>query len=304
MRGARHGGRLLRALPLGLLLLLAVSIVRAQQASDNFAPGDRSAAPTVPRAVAAPKIEMSASDITEIVLYFRTKDASRSVMRFQSRMPLPVTDAKFRQTIYDNLPPVVKKLRLVDSEIIAQFKKVVAPVLSLYERENVYDMIIVQTPKPFIFIDGGVALVVSTGLIERIESDDELLGLIAHEIAHEYFAEYSFHTKQILKAIAEGDREPALEGKYLEALSLIELHCDAFAALSLAHLKRRPLSFIDAIKRFESDYPAADAGFHPPNAMRRRLIEQLIPKTSLAEAKSTSALKNLKRTLPSNNLIR
>lgn len=218
-------------------------------------------------------------------------------------MPKPVTDAKFRQTIYDNLPSVLRKHRLNAPEIIAQLTIVCLPVLSIYDRGQVYDIILIQTPKPMIFLETATLLVISTGLLEGVKSDDELLGLVAHEVGHEYFLEYSFYTKQILKTITEGNREPSLERKYLEALSLIELHCDAFAALTLTYIQQSPGSFIDAIERFGQDYPADPNGYHPQVAARRLLVEQIVPGKHLqAKPKVSAALQRLKNLLKNINI--
>lgn len=224
------------------------------------------------------KFELSERDVADTVSYFRTEDASRAVLRFQSRMPNSITDEKFRQTVFDNLPPVIKKLQIQNTKIIEQFTNVILPVWSLYTRENIYNVVIVQARKPFIFIESGVVLVVSTGLIAKTESDDELLGLVAHEIAHEYFTEYSFYTKQILKAIEEGNQESVLERKYLEALSLIELHCDAFAALSLASMNYQPVSFIEFIERIDAEITKEKINFHPTPQVRKAVVQRILPK--------------------------
>lgn len=258
--------------------------------------------PVSPFSGCSAQISIPDKDIREIVSYFQTKDVSQIIIRFKNRMPEPVTDSKFRQAVYAKLPSVIHKLRFNAPQILEQLKKAILPVLSIYAREQVYDIILIQTTKPILFIDTATLLVISTGLIEQVKSDDELLGLIAHEVGHEYFLEYSFYTKQVLRAITEGSRELSLERKYSEALSLIELHCDAFASLTLSYIEHNPISFIDAIERFGRTYPNEPHGYHPQDTARRQLVGQIVPSRYLRIKPTVSpALQQLKNLLRSVN---
>lgn len=146
------------------------------------------------------------------------------------------------------------------------------------------------------FSDSGVVLVVSTGMITRAETDDELLGYVSHEVAHEYFARYSIYSKYLLKLISEAGSEVALKNKLAETLVLIELQCDAFAALTLAHLNYQTIAFIAGMERIGRDFPSHAIGFHPPDSTRRKIVEAIVPVKHLQiKANSSDKLKELKR---------
>jgi Zn-dependent protease with chaperone function len=241
---------------------------------------------------------ISEKELRETVSFFRSGEPEQSIIRLKNRMPNPVTDSKFRRSIYENLPSTIKKLRLDIPETDALLKEVILPVLKLYARDKIYDVIIFRHSNPAIFSDSGVVLVISTGMIERAKSDDELVGFAAHEVGHEYFAKYSIYFKYLLKVNAEGDGETVLKNKIAETLAVVELECDAFAALTVSYLGYNPLAFIEAMERISRDFPNDSIGFHPPEAIRRRLVEQIMPQKYLQTKPQISpALQHLKSLL-------
>lgn len=246
--------------------------------------------------VAIAQVNISEQDLNETVRFYKTTNPIDSVKVLQSKMPAVITDGKKRQEILQNLPETVRKLKVEDAEITEKFRSFVVPVLKLYGREKSYDIIIFRHKTPVMFSDTGVALVVSTGMIERAESDDELLGYVAHEVGHEYFAAYSIFSKHLLKLVLEGGKEEVLHRKIEETLAVVELQCDSFAALSLARLDYNPLAFIEGMERIGHDFPNHAVGFHPPDAARRKLVEQIVPVKNLqTKTRLSNRLKELKR---------
>jgi hypothetical protein len=119
---------------------------------------------------------------------------------------------------------------------------------------------------------------------------------------HEYYAKYSIYSRHLLKLISEGDREQTLEKKLSEVLAIIELQCDVFAALTVLYLDLQPLAFILGIEKIGRDYPLHSLGFHPSDAVRRRLIEQILPARYLyTNPQISNSLQNLKILLKINN---
>lgn len=188
-RFAGHRGQLVRVL-LGLLFLFVFSSVRAQQAGENSKPTDSPASSnassksiSTANANAPLKFELSERDLSDTAASFKSDDSKAAVGNFKAEMPAAVTDVKTRSEILRQLPETVQKLKIEDSEPAEKLRKVIAPVLQLYGREKIYDIVIFRHATPIMFSDSGVVLVVSTGMIERAASDDELLGYTAHEVA-------------------------------------------------------------------------------------------------------------------------
>lgn len=242
------------------------------------------------------QVQLSESDVVDTIKCYRSDNPSDRVKVIQSRMPVILTDKKLRDDVMRKLPAVVQKLKIDDVGMTEKLREVVAPVLKLYNREKVYNIIIFKSKTPILFSDTGVVLVISTAMIERAESDDELLGYVAHEVAHEFFASYSIFSKHLLKLVIEGGKEEAIDRKLSQTLAIVELQCDAFAAATLAHLGYNPLSFIEGMEAVGRDFPAHGMGFHPPDATRRRTVEQVVSLKYLQLTPRTSdKLKELKR---------
>lgn len=222
-------------------------------------------------------VELSEKDISDTARIYRTDNAGAKATLFQKQMPAPVNDPKIRAEIHNELPLLVKQLKIEDPLAVERFRQVILPVLALFSRDKTYDIIVIKHSTPIMFSDTGVVLVISTGMIERAASDDELIGYVAHEIGHEYYARYSIYSKHLLKLIAENGRETALGRKYLEALAIIELQCDGFAVIALNMLGYNSLSFIEGFEKTSRDFPGHSYGYHPPDEQRRKLVEQLIP---------------------------
>lgn len=244
------------------------------------------------------QVHVSEQDLSETVKFYKTANPTDSVKVLQSRMPPVVTDGKRRQEILQNLPALVRQLKIENTEIAENFRALAAPVLKLYGRDKNYEIIIFRHKTPVMFSDTAVVLTVSTGMIERAESDDELLGYVAHEVGHEFFANYSIFSKHLLKLVLEGGREEVLYRKMKEALAVVELQCDAFAALSLAYLGYNSLSFIEGMERIGRDFPKHNVGFHPPDSTRRNLVTEIVPVKHLqTKTKFSDKLKKLKQSI-------
>lgn len=216
--------------------------------------------------------QISEQDISGVISAYQKV----TVSALKDGMPPPQTDIAFRKSIYQSLPEDVVRLRITDPKLVSLLKKVLEPVLSLYGRGDVYDLVIVNSPVPMMMSDTGVVLVMTTGMIQQAESDDELLGAVAHEVGHEYFVFYSVESRQLLKTISNRGREQPLERRISEVLNLIELQCDAFSAITLSSLGYDSLAFIRAIERVQARYPKEAWGNHPVVETRRKVIEGLM----------------------------
>ncbi|MBX7172288.1 MAG: hypothetical protein K1X72_15080 [Pyrinomonadaceae bacterium] len=243
------------------------------------------------------KVELSEKDIAEIINCFKTDNPTRSVEDFKLKMPPPVTDKNIREKILQNLPAIVKKLQIKDQEITENFQRIVAPVLELFNRSKVYEIIIIRHQTPIMFSDSGVALVISSGMIERLKNIDDLLGFTAHELAHEYFAKASIHTRYVIGLTENENEYRALTRKYWESMGLIEIQCDSFSALTLSVLGYNPLAFIEEIEGIENEFPQFVGKFHPSSNIRRQVVEGILSKEKFSIVKRISSdlqkIKNL-----------
>jgi hypothetical protein len=243
----------------------------------------------------AGEFRLSPQDISDVIASYRSVDPAASVKLLQQEMPLPVADEKFRASIMQHLPASLMRLQVNDDDLKEHVRNVLEPVLSLYGRLHVFEIVVIRHPIPLLMSDSGVALIITTGMIERATSDDELLGYVAHEIGHEFFATWSVPAKQLLHIASTNLNERAITRKMAEVLALIELDCDAFAALTLVALKRNPLAFIEGLERTGKDFPAYAGNNHPLDTSRRSVVSGILPTGALSiSAQQSEAFKNLK----------
>jgi Zn-dependent protease with chaperone function len=227
--------------------------------------------------------QVSEDDANGIVAKYRSEPAAEQVAAWSrwSRVASDPAPTAFREATVANFPPSWAAHRSTDAVLIQALQSLFAPVLTLYHQD--FTLFVVETPIPAIMVDSGSVLVISTGLVRRAESDDELLGLVAHEVAHAFFSQRSVAAKElyaILRARNAQDSPGAQAA--LQSLARIELECDAVAARTLSVLRLNPRAFIEAVERIMRDFPAETsqktdlgANWHPPPRLRRKVIEAL-----------------------------
>lgn len=235
---------------------------------------------------------LSEGDISETIASYRTKDSSETISEFQKRMPEPIADEAFKQRIIGNLPNYVGTLRIDDVSLHNNIVDLVTPILTVYGREKVYEIIVIDHDTPMVMSDSGVVLVITTGTFVEVKSPDELLGFIAHEIGHEYFGVYSVYLKILMQKVNERDREPVLVQGLTKLLAAIELQCDAFAAITLDFAGYDPTAFVDALERFALKFKDHPMAWHPPESIRRQVVNGVITKRS-PQSKNGSKLQSL-----------
>jgi hypothetical protein len=246
-------------------------------------------------------VTISNQDVLDTISAFKTNNPSKSVTEFKARMP-PVADEKTQNAVLNDLPKKVLELQIKDEKLEEKIKLILKPLLSLYGRENAYKLIIFKNNVPFAAIDTGTVIFLSTGFLMEIESDDELLGTVAHEVGHEYFIEYSIYTKHLLKLVKANGKEIALSKKFGNVLAIIELQCDAFSSITLTSLGFDPTAFIDGLDQMTKKYKADEHTFHPSEALRRQVIENVIPNSFIKKDKRriSENLKQIKEIITEN----
>jgi hypothetical protein len=228
------------------------------------------------------------SDIAETVLSLKTNNPSKTAELFRQKMPPPTIDTKFRKKIIEGLPSFVEKLRVHDEILAMKLKLLMDPILSFYSRDKVYEIIIIRHDTPFLMSDSGVVLVISTGLINETQNDDELLGFLAHEVGHEYFQKYSIYSKHLLSLVEENGKEKALTRHLSAFLLILEAQCDAFAAITLSHLKYNPIAMANFLERTAKKFPHHSSDSHPSDSIRRNIISKVIPSSFLVKESKIS----------------
>jgi phosphoribosylaminoimidazole (AIR) synthetase len=103
-----------------------------------------------------------------------------------------------------------------------------------------------------------VLLMLSTVLIRRAVSDDEILGHVAPELGYDLYWRRTAQARRALELYrTQGVGTPLGQKQALEELARIEFECDAFSAVTLASLGRHPLFFGHYLEATERSSEAA-----------------------------------------------
>jgi Zn-dependent protease with chaperone function len=139
-----------------------------------------------------------------------------SVTEMKSRiLSLPFSvygAADYRQAIA-SLPPSIRASRVSGGNLLRRVESIIRPVLELHHRSDKIELFLYQDQFPQARVWLGCVLVISDALAAPLH-DDELAGIVAHEMGHAYFM------IETIKARDHGDRQ---------ALRIVELKCDAVA---------------------------------------------------------------------------
>lgn len=241
---------------------------------------------------------LTVNDVNEVIQRYKQSSAADQVAIWTqwSRSASRAASPQFRESLIQSFPAAWRSLRNTDPDLDQRIKTLLHPLLSLYGRD--YEIFLINTRKPALLIDSGTVLVMGTGIISRARSDDELLGFVAHEIAHAQFAERSIAAKELYATLVgrkEADSDGAREA--LKELSRIELECDAVAARTLSVMGMDPTQFIRSMERINQEFPEETSrgtemgvNWHPPTSMRLLVVEALVEGEALKRKPAVSKL--------------
>lgn len=219
-------------------------------------------------------------EVKALISRYKDDNPATRVMAYIQQMPAPVSDEGFRRSVRASLPAEFIPYLLDDPALTLATRKALAPVLGLYGRTNVYDIVLLNHPVPLLMSDSGALLCLTTGLLRRMRTEDELLGYVAHEVGHEWLVRRTVELKRQYESfLASGaDRQAGLARV---KLALIELEADTFASLTLAYLGRTPVEYARSMEKVAKEYSDIPIGYHPPARQRAQVITSVVPQRVL-----------------------
>ena len=238
-----------------------------------------------------------------VIAEYHTNDPAAQVKIWKQQSTRPSGNPRFAEFQAERLreweSSEFASYRVDDPALIAQIREVFNPVLQLYNRQNCFAIILIDHPIPIMMNDNGVLMMISTGLVEHARSDDEILGHVAHELAHDLHWRRTARARSTLAFCNEhGNLESAAARKARDELARIEMECDAFSALTLSALGRNATLFgkyLEATERDYSDYLSLDL---PPANFRAKVVAEVLPKgTAHPIPQTTEAFQKLKTML-------
>lgn len=229
----------------------------------------------------------------QVIAAYHTVAPSSRVQEWKQLITHPSGNPKFHEFQAERLKEWKKtefaEYRLEDPQIVALVSEVIRPVLQLYRRQDCFKIIVIDHRVPVAMNDSGVLLMMSTGLIERAVSDDEILGHVAHELGHDIFWRRTAQAQRNLELCKIGSGTTLLEKQAREELARIELECDAFSSVTLAAMGGNPTLFgqyLLNVGRDFADYVPPDL---PPITLRATVIRAVAPQSVSHTPPHTSA---------------
>jgi hypothetical protein len=167
-------------------------------------------------------------------------EAERAIERLGDLSPAAVRERlkQMREPAYLPGAVLVKKivelqhLPIAESKRVDQLKSALQPVLDYHERGRI-PIFVLRSEQPKAYMVEHAVIIITTRMMV-IANDEEIRGIIAHELAHEYVWD------ERLKAMKDKD------GKVMREC---ELFCDAVAAFTLKEIGDDPSSYGRILER-------------------------------------------------------
>jgi Zn-dependent protease with chaperone function len=205
------------------------------------------------------------SEIAHAEFAFAGKSLTEINVVLAAKRPPPVSPAN-KSKLMRNLPLVTARNRVEDQRELDGLHSRLQRTLNFYARSGVVDLILFRDSRPIVYSKPGVVVVISNEVMKIVGDDDAaLVGIIAHELAHEYVA------LQMLRALQSGD---------LTKIRELELFCDAVAVVALLNLGLDPRSYARALQRIATHSQASaqlnnGSRSHPAIEARLKVISDI-----------------------------
>ncbi len=219
--------------------------------------------------------KLSEGDAQAVLDSYSQRPVADTFAALRSMLPQPVRDAEFRHRVEAALPVEYKQFIVRDTALEQAVRQLFAPVMESLERERCYEIVILKHEVPLVMVDTDSVIVLTTGWLLYLKSDDEALGYVAHEVWHRLFERRMQKARQdyVLFSNTKGGQLQA-QSSILE-MARIELECDASAAVTLSALGYDATAFAGILERVTQDYGAGGVQGHPLTAQRANLIRKL-----------------------------
>lgn len=167
-------------------------------------------------------------------------EATRAIARFGDLSSAAIRESlkKMSQPAYLPGPFLVNRivkaqhLPIAESKRVDQLKASLQPVLDYHERGKM-PIYVLRSEQPKAYLVERAVIIITTRMMV-IASNEEIRGIIAHELAHEY---------------VWGERIKAVKEKDGKLMRECELFCDLVAAFTLKEIGDDPASYARVLER-------------------------------------------------------
>ncbi len=193
-----------------------------------------------------------------------TVSTSEMIQRVLS-LPFTVRDAAYRREALAHLPQNIRQHRITEGKLLRRVEHLIRPVLELHRRSDKVEIYLYQDKIPQGMLFRECVLVLSDSLAGTLK-DDELIGIVGHELAHAYFMD---------------EMVAARKGQDGRAMRAVELECDAVAMITLRVMGKDPKQVLKGLQRItvmskSKSYQSSSYWMHPQIAEREEFAQRFI----------------------------
>ena len=179
--------------------------------------------------------------------------------------PFSICGAGDQSRASASLPSSIRRTRVSEGKLFRRVENIIRPVLELHGRINEIALFLHQDDAPHAMVWQRCVLIISDSLAHELH-DEELAGIVAHEMGHAYFM------VETIKARNYGD---------MQAMKVVELKCDAVAMLSLKLLGHDPADYLRGLLRMNelarrNGYTGLDSRDHPSIGERTQFAQRFL----------------------------
>jgi hypothetical protein len=208
---------------------------------------------------------MASADIVDLALQSIGGGSVTEMRSHMLSMPFCTCEPEDIRRAVASLPSSIRQTRVSEGKLFRRVENIIRPVLELHGRGNKIELFLHEDHVPKAMVWQRCILIISDSLAHEL-NDEELAGIVAHEMGHAYFM------IEIIKARNYGD---------MQAMKIVELKCDAVAMLSLKLLGHDPADHLRGLLRIDDHirrdgYTRLSSRDHPSMVERTQFAQRFL----------------------------
>lgn len=207
----------------------------------------------------------AAPNVVELALRSIGSGSLAEMKRRIFSLPISACEAEDTLRIISSQTRMQRESRITEGPLLRRVARIIKPIIALHNRSERVELFLYHDDFPGASVWMGCVLAISDALAKCLR-DDELAGIVAHEMAHAYFM------NEFRKARNNHDQL---------AMRIVELKCDAVAMLTLKLLGHDPADHLRALRRLTditrlNGYTSLDTRSHPSIEERSQFAQRFI----------------------------
>src|SRR5215213_9657903 len=183
------------------------------------------------------------AETTFVLNQFRDKTLDDCVQYMDRLRPKALTAEEKTKLKAYGFDLINKNTEINDSTLLNELYRKTQKVLEFHHRVGIVEYLLFKNRDPILMTKAGAFIAISDRALKIVKDDEALVGIIAHELSHEYFA------LQFLQAHNSHN---------YKTLRTIEMMCDALATITLLKLEINPDKYSAVLEKIIRNSEASE----------------------------------------------